>query len=138
MGHVSTEQLHAMAPATVPIVVWIRRAQLRWLGHLARREDDYPPKCVLFSHHMLHAGRRPRGRPPASQQQNLNDFVKELMRPGGAIHHVVDVALKFGVLFKDLQGRTLQHRRQISWANVAMNRVLWSRVVELGAILNRG
>jgi imidazoleglycerol phosphate dehydratase HisB len=61
--------------------------------------------------------------------------MKELERPGGAIHHVVDVALKFGVVFKDLQGRTLQFRRQISWANVAMNRTLWSCVVELGAML---
>ena len=137
LDHVSTEQLHAMAPATVPIAVWIRRAQLRWLGHLVRRADDYPPKCVLFAHYMHHAGRRPRGRPPACQQQNLDRLMKELERPGGAIHRVVDVALKFGVIFKDLQGRTLQHRRQISWANVAMNRVLWSRVVELGAMLSQ-
>jgi hypothetical protein len=64
--------------------------------------------------------------------------LKELACPGGAVHHVVGVALKFGVIFKDLQGKTLEHRRQISWANVAMNRVLWSRVVELGAMLGQG
>ena len=64
--------------------------------------------------------------------------MKKLMRPGGAIHHVVSVALKFGVIFKDRQGRSLEHRRQISWADVAMNRVLWSHVVELGAMLNHG
>ena len=139
LDHVSTEQLHAMEPVTAPIAVWIRRAQLRWLGHLVRREDDYPPKCVMFAHYMQPAGRRPRGRPPSTQQQNLESLIQELDRPQGVIRRVVGYAAQFGVMFQDLNSGVLivDGGRHVSWAQVAMNRVLWSRVVELGAVLSR-
>ena len=126
-----------MAPVTVPIAVWIRRAQLRWLGHLVRREDDYPPKCILFAHYMQPVGRRTRGRPPSTQQQNLECLIRELDRPGGVIRRVVDCATQFGVKFQDLSSGDLivGGGRRVNWAQLAMNRVLWSRVVELGAML---
>lgn len=135
LDHISTEQLHSMEPTTVPIAVWVRRAQLRWLGHLVRRENDYPPKCVMFAHYMHPMSQRPRGRPATYQQQNLDKLIREL---DPVIRHVASTATKFGVVFYDLEtGAPLGRRHQVGWAHVAMNRTLWSRVVELGAMLGR-
>ena len=131
LDHVSTDQLHAMAPATEPIRVWVRRAQLRWIGQLVRREGPHPPKLMLFAHAIhhdqLHA--RHAGRPPLSYLEQMHSMISNLSRPGGALHRVIEVAQRFGVLFQDTAGNYLPGRHRIDWVHVAMNRVLWSCVV---------
>ena len=67
LDHIPTDQLHAMAPTTTPIIVWIRRAQLRWIGHLIRWEGPYAPKLMLFAH-TLHSD-LPLGRQPGAPGQ---------------------------------------------------------------------
>ena len=49
----STEALHAAGAReggrTHPISAWINQFRLRFVGHLARREDDYLPTCMLYA-----------------------------------------------------------------------------------------
>ena len=136
LDHIPTDQLHAMAPATTPIIVWIRRAQLRWIGHLIRREGPYAPKLMLFAHTLLSdlpLGRQP-GRPPMSFLEQMYSMISKLSRPGGALDRVIHVAREFGVPFQDMDGNYMPARHHAAWVQVAMNRVLWSRVVSLGAM----
>jgi hypothetical protein len=64
-------------------------------------------------------------------------LIRELDRPRGVIQRVVGCATQFGIKFQDLSSGDLivSGGRRVSWAQVAMNRLLWSRVVELGAVL---
>ena len=116
--------------------VWIRRAQLRWIGHLVRREGPYPPKLMLFAHsirHDLPINRHP-GRPPMSYLEQMQSILSKLSGPSGALTRVISTARQFGVLFKDMDGNYMSDRHRIDWMHVALNRVLWSRVVSLGAM----
>ena len=136
-SHLTTDQLHAIAPTTEPVRVWIRRAQLRWIGHLVRREGCYAPKLMLFAHAIQcdqqHA--RLAGRPPMSYLEQMHNVISSLSRPGGVLNRVIRVSQQFGVLFKDLDGNYLSGRHhRIDWVHVALNRVLWSCVVSLGAM----
>ena len=136
LDHVPTDQLHSMAPTTEPLRVWIRRAQLRWIGHLVRREGPYPPKLMLFAHAIRHGQPHARqaGRPPMSYLEQMHNMISFLSRPGGALHRVIEVSQHFGVLFQGTAGSFLHGRHRIDWVHVAMNRVLWSCVVSLGAM----
>lgn len=136
LDHLSTDELHAMAPATEPCQVWIRRAQLRWIGHLARREGCYPPKLMLFAHSIRcdQQPARSAGRPPMSFLEQMHSMISSLSRPGGALDRVIRVSQQFGVLFKDPAGNYMHGRHhRIDWVHIALNRVLWSCVVSLGA-----
>ena len=142
LDHITTDQLHTMAPTTEPVGVWVRRAQLRWIGHLARREGSYAPKLMLFAHsiHCDHQPDRRAGRPPMSFLEQLHSIISSLSRPGGpqsppgALRRVIEVAQRFGVMFKGLDSSYMSSRQRIDWVHVALNRVLWSRVVSLGAM----
>ena len=125
-----------MAPATEPVRVWLRRAQLRWIGHLVRREGSYAPKIMLFAHAIRQAEQPARlaGRPPMSYLEQMHNMIRRLSRPGGALDRVIQVSRQFGVQFTGLAGNSLPDRHCIDWTHVAMNRVLWACVVSMGAM----
>ncbi len=103
---------------------------------MVRREGLYPPKLMLFAHAMCHSQPQARlaGRPPMSYLEQMHNMISKLSRPGGALHRVIEVAQHFGVLFQDAAGNYMHGRHRIDWVHVAMNRVLWSCVVSLGAM----
>ena len=59
----------------------MQQYRLRWLGHLGRMGDDRLPKRVLFGRM---EGRRPRGRPPRSFADVVEEDVQWMHLPRGA------------------------------------------------------
>ena len=136
LDHLTTGELHSRTPVTEPIQVWVRRAQLRWVGHLVRRDALYPPSLTLFAHaiRLDCPLRRHAGRPPMSFLEQHFNMISRLSRRDGALDRVIRMAQHFGVMFRDIDGSFLPDRHRIDWHHVALNRVLWSCVFSLGAM----
>jgi hypothetical protein len=83
-GHLSsTAQLHSSGIRTYPISEFILQHRLRFLGHLARREESFLPKHMLFAHWLIESDfSRARGRPLKSYCQvaiaSLSEISKRL------------------------------------------------------------
>lgn len=125
LDRISNHDLHNMAPCTRPIAAWIRKSQLRWVGHLARREDSYLPKQMLFAHHVWPMASRPSGRPPACFPASISSMISSIQGP--VINPIIQKALEGGVEFRDRNGVIT---RRPSWYDLAQNRCVWSVIVE--------
>jgi hypothetical protein len=112
LDRVPTAELHRMGgQQTYPIAAWLRRFHLRWIGHLARRDDDYYPKQMLFAHYVAPKVTRQPGRPLASFTDRMHALVQK-MQP-----HIHAAA----------QGSA---QRRVDWYALAQDRVRWSGVVK--------
>ena len=128
LDHMSTAQLHAMGPArTQPVAYWVEKFQLCWVGHLARREDDYLPKQLLFADRVWPLGPRPQGRPPSS----FCDVIHGLLlsdRFQAALRQAVSARRSAGLLLP----------RNMTWFQAAQDKALWLAIIQamLGAMDN--
>ena len=64
----------------------IKRAQVRWSGHLARMPDDRIPKAVFYGE--LDAGHRTRG----GQRKRYKDVLKATLKSCGIPHNTWEAA----------------------------------------------
>lgn len=81
LEHVSNEKLYKRAQQP-SIGALIRCYRLRWLGHVARREDDRVLKQLLFAH-SVPGGRVAPGRPPQSWRAIVQKDLEELESQAG-------------------------------------------------------
>jgi hypothetical protein len=65
-------ELHASGIRTHPISDWIDQLRLSFMGHLARRDESYLPKAMMFSHWMAQASPQ-----PGHQPRSFVDVAKE-------------------------------------------------------------
>jgi hypothetical protein len=76
LDHVSNEDVYSRTGQTAMSDI-LRRQRLRWLGHVARRQDDRVTKQLLFAHSVPGASRA-RGRPPASWRDIVRKDLKAM------------------------------------------------------------
>ena len=51
MDHLTNPEMHLRGETTYDIGSFIEQRRVQWVGHLARREEGYLPKMMLFAHH---------------------------------------------------------------------------------------
>jgi hypothetical protein len=131
----SNAELHEKGPQrTYPIRMWLYKFMLQWVGHLARREDSYLPKIMLFAHRIWcpATGRpvqRGVGRPPKSYLNAVHDLLTR---------EPVETSKLAGVMMRAVDAAAAQERarndevdisRHPSWYDAAQVKSLWDTAV---------
>jgi hypothetical protein len=123
LDRVSNASLHAKEPATHPISAWIAKHRLRWIGHLARREDTYLPKQMLFAH-FTHP--RPRHLPAGGRTKSYLDYTNGLLTSHDFVQQLRGAEERLRAERPE-EGQSLP-RAGLSWYAAAQNRGIWSDV----------
>jgi hypothetical protein len=124
LDHISTPDLHNHAPKSQPISSLLRKQQLRWIGHLARKPDTYLPRQMLFAHFVSPKTNRPPGRPPASYNGHIQDLVTSNAFRAAAS---ADLLATYRRQHPNID---LPRTANSDWLKLAAHRELWGSIVK--------
>jgi hypothetical protein len=78
----SNDTLHSTGICTHDISAWIHQFRLSFIGHLARRDEGFLPKAMLFAHRLAEPlCNRGRGRPPTMFSDMVLDSLTVRQHP---------------------------------------------------------
>jgi hypothetical protein len=141
LDRVRTTDLHAMAPRTATIASSILKFRLRWIGHLARRQEDYLPRQMLFAYRLGTGavegeGRGRRGGRVGREEEGRGDPPAPTVRGRTVTSYAIDMHHQLGELnvTRRVWGEGTRRTQRAfdfdSWYSCARDREKWKAFIE--------